>query len=45
LFWRGIRLYTSKYAHRLVDSHDFEQAMEEASGRDLKAFFDEAVYR
>jgi aminopeptidase N len=44
-FWSGIALYTSRNAHRLVDSHDFERAMEEASGRDLKALFDEAVYR
>ncbi len=43
-FWRGIALYTSQNAHRLVDSRDFERAMEEASGRDLKALFDEAVY-
>ncbi len=45
IFWRGIGLYTSGNAHRLVDSGDFERAMEKASGRDLKALFDEAVYR
>jgi aminopeptidase N len=44
-FWRGIGLYTSGNARRLVDSRDFERAMEMASGRDLKALFDEAVYR
>ena len=43
-FWRGIALYTSRNAEKLVDSSDFERAMEEASGRDLKALFDEAVY-
>ena len=43
-FWRGIALYTSRNAGKLVDSSDFERAMEEASGRDLKALFDEAVY-
>lgn len=43
-FWRGIALYTSRNAHKLVDSHDFEEAMEAASGRDLKQLFDEAVY-
>jgi len=43
-FWRGIALYTSRNAQHLVDSQDFERAMEEASGRDLKALFDEAVY-
>ena len=45
IFWLGIGLYTSGNARRLVDSGDFERAMEEASGRDLKALFDEAVYR
>lgn len=44
-FWRGIGLYTSDNARRLVDSRDFERAMENASGRDLRALFDEAVYR
>jgi aminopeptidase N len=44
IFWRGIGLYTSGNARRLVDSSDFEQAMEKASGRDLKTLFDEAVY-
>src|SRR6266849_8525907 len=43
-FWKGIALYTSRNAGRLVDSRDFQRAMEEASGRDLKALFDEAVY-
>jgi aminopeptidase N len=43
-FWRGIALYTSRNARRLVDSQDFERAMEEASGQDLQALFDEAVY-
>jgi aminopeptidase N len=43
-FWRGIALYTSRNAGKLVDSSDFERAMEEASGRDLKALFVEAVY-
>jgi len=45
IFWRGIGLYTSGNARRLVDSRDFEHAMEKASGRDLKTLFDEAVYR
>ncbi len=45
IFWRGIGLYTSGNARQLVDSRDFERAMEKASSRDLKALFDEAVYR
>jgi aminopeptidase N len=43
-FWDGIALYTKRNAGRLVDSRDFERAMEETSGRDLKGLFDEAVY-
>jgi len=44
IFWRGIGSYTSDNSLRLVDSGDFERAMEKASGRDLKTLFDEAVY-
>src|SRR6267154_2721745 len=43
-FWRGIGLYTSRNVRRLVDSHDFESAMEEASGRDLRSLFDSTVF-
>jgi aminopeptidase N len=43
-FWSGIRLYTSRNVRRLVDSHDFESAMEEASGRDLRSLFDSGVF-
>jgi aminopeptidase N len=44
IFWQGISLYTSSNARRLVDSNDFELAMEKASGRDLEALFEEAVF-
>jgi aminopeptidase N len=43
-FWRGIGLYTSRGARRLVDSHDLEHAMEAASGRNLWSFFDSGVF-
>jgi len=43
-FWKGIGLYTSNSARKLVDSGDFQRPMEEASGRDLHELFDEAVY-
>ena len=43
-FWRGIGLYTSRNARRLVDSRDFQHAMEEASGQDLGPLFEQAVY-
>jgi aminopeptidase N len=44
-FWRGIALYTRSNARGLVDSRDFQRAMEEASGRPLASLFDDAVYR
>ena len=37
-------MYTTRNAGRLVDSKDFETAMEEARGRNLRPMFDEAVY-
>ena len=39
VFWRGIRLYTARYARQLVDSRDFQRAMEEAGGRTLDPLF------
>ena len=44
-FWRGLREYTTKNAGRLVDSKDFQTAMEQASNRDLASMFDAGVYR
>lgn len=44
-FWRGIALYTRRHAGKLVDSRDFQAAMEEAAGRGLGAVFEEGVYR
>ena len=43
-FWTGIRRYTSEYVGRSVTTRDFRNAMEKASGRDLRAFFDRWVY-
>jgi aminopeptidase N len=38
-FWRGMALYTARYAWQLVDSRDFQRAMEEAGGRTLDLLF------
>ena len=43
-FWRGIGLHTSRNARKLVDSRDFQRAMEEATGQDLGQLFEQAVY-
>src|SRR6202521_1433226 len=45
IFWRGVGLYTSGNARRLVDSGDFERAMEGAGGGVVKALFDKWVFR
>ena len=44
LFWKGMRLYTTRHAFASVLSDDFRRAMEEAAGRDLSAFFRQWVY-
>ena len=43
-FWDGVRAYTRAHAGGTVTSVDFQRAMEEASGRDLAAIFDQWVF-
>ena len=43
-FWAGLRLFTQRHAGRTVTSHDFEAAMEAASGKDLSPMFKDWVY-
>ncbi len=43
-FWNGVRTYTRRHAGETVTSKDFQNAMEEASGRDLSLMFAEWVY-
>ena len=43
LFWAGIRHYTKKYFGKSVTTADFQAAMEEATGRSLKLFFDQWI--
>ncbi len=42
-FWSGLRLYTVRHVDDVVVSADFQAAMEEASGQDLSALFEEWV--
>ena len=44
-FWAGIRRYTIEHFGKSVTSEDFRAAMEQASGKDLGAFFDRWVYK
>lgn len=44
-FWRSIRHYVERNAQRNVETIDFIRAIEEATGRNLRAFFDQWVFR
>ena len=44
-FWKGAKIYLDKHRFDNVVSSDLETAMEEASGQDLKWFFDQWVYQ
>ena len=44
-FWAGIRRYTVGHVGRSVTTSDFRAAMEQASGRDLSAFFERWIYK
>lgn len=43
-FWAGLKDFTRAGAGGDVDSNDLRNALEKASGRDLKPFFDQWVY-
>ncbi|MEP6946758.1 MAG: M1 family metallopeptidase [Acidobacteriota bacterium] len=43
-FWKGINAYLNKHKFDNVETQDLEAAMEEASGQDLRWFFDQWVY-
>lgn len=43
-WWRAIHHYVTKHMGQLVDSHDFEVAIEEATGQNLHWLFEEYVY-
>jgi len=44
-FWRGVRDYYARYRDGNATTADFRRAMEEASGRDLRWFFDQWLRR
>jgi len=43
-FWKGIRAYYAKYDGGNASTNDFRKVMEQASGQDLKAFFNQWLY-
>jgi len=44
LFWKGIRLYYSRFAGKNAITDDLCKAMEDASGHDLKQFFHQWLF-
>ena len=44
-FWRAIRRYVADNAQRSVETIDLIRAIEQATGRNVRAFFDQWVFR
>jgi aminopeptidase N len=44
-FRSALSLYTARHAHDLVETADFRQAIEDATGEPLDWFFDQWIYR
>ena len=44
-FWRSIRHYVAQNAQRNVETIDLIRAIEEATGRNMRGFFDQWVFR
>lgn len=44
-FWRSIRHYVERNAQRNVETIDLIRAIEEATGRNMRGFFDQWVFR
>jgi aminopeptidase N len=45
VFWKGIQSYYKKYQNLNATTSDFRREMEEASGKDLKVFFEQWLYK
>lgn len=45
VFFKGVRLYVQRNKFKSVESSDFRQALEEASGQSLERFFDQWAFR
>jgi aminopeptidase N len=44
LWWKAIRHYVKRHAMGNVETNDFKEAIEEATGRNLDKFFDQWLY-
>jgi aminopeptidase N len=45
LFFKAIKHYVDKFAYQCVETNDFKNAIEEATGYNLHWFFDEWIYK
>lgn len=45
LWWKAIRHYVKKHSGQNVETNDLKVAIEEATGRNLDAFFDQWLYK
>ena len=45
LFWRSLNHYITKHQYTSVETNDFKNAIEEATGQNLYWFFDQWVYK
>ncbi len=45
LFFKSIRHYVQKFKHENVDTHNFKNAVQEATGYNLEWFFNEWLYK
>lgn len=43
-FWQGIKFYTQQYYGKSVTTSDFQQAIEQSTGKNLETFFRKWVY-
>lgn len=45
VFWKGIQKYYAAYAGKNADTDDLRKIFEDVSGKDLKLFFDQWLYK
>jgi aminopeptidase N len=44
-WWKAIRTYVSDHKFQVVETDDFRRAVEQATGKDMKWFFDQWLYK
>jgi aminopeptidase N len=44
-WWKALKHYTSKHANKQVSTHDFQNSMEQVTGKNYQWFFDQWVYK